>query len=454
MGVGRPKLFRDPVHDQISYAGTPLAAALPDTADERLSWVVRRLINAREFQRLRHIRQNGLANMAFHGAEHSRFSHSMGAAHVAGLMYDRINRNMGLAPCDDVRLATTAAALIHDVGHGPFSHTLEEILPQFKHERMTQRFIEEPSDINSILNEVDPQFPRAIAGFVMHSKRHNEHWAYRIVSSQLDADRIDYLLRDALCAGVTANFDVSRLLQMLLAHSKGRIAVDRRATEAVEGYILALDQMYRVMYFHHTVRAATCLFNATVRRAFDLFRDAGASDLMPDSGGEPHPLRALFEKGQAVELMHYSRLGEFQIWTLIESWQRSSDGVLRDLSNRLMRRVLPKSIDVEKSTKVSEVQSLIEKAKDAAIQVMPGVDRSNVDYYVMFDEQDRTSYKLYDWSAEEDADESIWMIGPPKKPRPIEQEDSSIVTALKNTRHFNRLVFPEEIRARLLEVLQ
>lgn len=96
----RPKVFRDPVHLQIRYGSVDLGAAIPDpaAADARLSWLMRRLIDSKELQRLRHIRQNGLTNLVFHGAEHSRFTHSMGVAHLAGEMYDRIVRNAGEIP--------------------------------------------------------------------------------------------------------------------------------------------------------------------------------------------------------------------------------------------------------------------------------------------------------------------------------------------------------------------
>jgi HD superfamily phosphohydrolase len=174
----------------------------------------------------------------------------MGVAHLAAEMHDRIVRNMGETADNERRLLTCAAALIHDIGHGPFSHTIEEILREsgvpFDHEGMSIRFIEENGTrVNEILRTISKDFPSKVAAFIDKKRRKTDHWTYRIVSSQLDADRLDYLLRDAKSAGLQGyGFDLPRLLDMLQHLDEIRIAVDRRAIEAVEGYLLSLDQMY------------------------------------------------------------------------------------------------------------------------------------------------------------------------------------------------------------------
>lgn len=125
--MARPKLFRDPVHGQIRFEDVDLRQPAPTDGgwSKRGNWLLRKLIDTQEFQRLRFIRQNGLANFVFHGAEHSRFSHSMGVAYLAHEMHDRIVRNMGEQPDEQWELSLGAASLLHDIGHGPFSHTLE-----------------------------------------------------------------------------------------------------------------------------------------------------------------------------------------------------------------------------------------------------------------------------------------------------------------------------------------
>lgn len=125
--MGQPRLYRDPIHRQIRYERSK-GSEKPEPGNRRLGWLLQKLIDSYEFQRLRHIRQTGLAHLVFHGAEHSRFSHSMGVAFLAEQMFLHICRNMDEEADDGDLLATCAAALLHDVGHGPFSHALEDAL--------------------------------------------------------------------------------------------------------------------------------------------------------------------------------------------------------------------------------------------------------------------------------------------------------------------------------------
>lgn len=454
----RPKLFRDPVHIQLRYENVRLDEGIPAAteADARLGWIVRTLVDTREFQRLRYIRQNGLTNIVFHGAEHSRFTHSMGVAHLAGEMYDRIVRHKGEAPDHEVRLATCVAALLHDVGHGPFSHTLEEILKEakvdFDHEVMTQRIIEEDTEINRALRHVGADFPGRVVYYINKGKRQKDkvpdHWSYRLVSSQLDADRLDYLLRDAMFAGLQGGFDLPRLLDSLEHLDGTRIAVDRRSIVTVEAYLVALDQMYRAVYYHRAVRAASVLLSATIRRAFDLL-ERNAASVFPRSTRGEHPLKALLRHGQAVNIEDYLRLGEHQIWALIEEWQWHKDKVLAGLATRMFRRRLFKTMDVDPEEEFNKVSMLRERAKELAKEALglPSLDESR--YYVSVDEPSRTSYKSYNWRGES-PDESIWLTGGGKEPRPVEQdEESKLIHGLKATKHFQRLIFPTEIREAL-----
>ncbi len=450
--MARPKFYRDPVHVQIRYDRVDMHAACPPPGDSQLSWAVRRLIDAKEFQRLRHVRQNGLTNLVFHGAEHSRFTHSMGVAHLAGEMCKRVARNGGGQPAPGALLATSVAALLHDVGHGPFSHSLEEILTeagtQFDHEVMTQRFIEEPgTEINSVLTSIDPSFPEQVVRFI-DKKRKGKEWWHKVVSSQLDADRLDYLMRDARNAGLLGAFDLPRLLDSLEQLDSERLAVDRRSLEVVEGYLVMLDQMYRIVYYHHAVRAASVLLSSILRRAFDLRRN-GDKGLFPvTAGGGAHPLEMLAEQGDRIEMRQYCRLGEYQAWTLIEEWQHGPDKVLSDLASRLMARHLFKTMDVDPS-QTRRLDRLKDLARALTRRTLPHVDASTVDYYVTVDEPSRTSYKLYDWLSP-GSDESIWLQGGSGKPQAIEHEDSEMIAALKRKRYFHRLVFPAEIREELL----
>ncbi len=480
--MARPKFFRDPVHGQISYDAVDLLGPPPpigERPDVALSWLIRRLIDCPEFQRLRHIRQNGLVNLIYHGAENSRFGHSMGVCHLAREMYQRIVRNMGEPIDPRRRLATCAAALLHDIGHGPFSHILEEILTScgipFNHEWMTRRLLLEAPDggaaagVHATLRQIDSEFPGEVALYInkkwrdAYNSEHKlvDHWSYKIVSSQMDADRLDYLLRDAYFAGIKGHsFDLQRLLDMLLHLDHTRIAVDRRAIEPVEGYMLSLDQMYRAVYYHHTARAASVLFGCVLRRAFDLYK-AGARDLfptLPAADGEVaekrHPLATLFDTGQEIPLAEYLRLTDFHVYALIETWQHHRDAVLADLSRRLLSRALFKALEVD-PRKYNSLQRLQKRAEELVRKQLPHVDRTTVQYYVCVDEPERLSYKRYDW-RNENPDESIWIVDGPSSSAsavPIEKEASSIIAALQTVKYFHRLMVPAEVRAALVKEL-
>ncbi len=459
----RPKLFRDPVHGQIRFEPVSLEKKAPSGAGAKKSWVLQKLIDTKEFQRLRHIRQNGLANFVFHGAEHSRFSHSMGVAYLAAEMYQRILRNMGETTDDSAQLCTAVAALLHDVGHGPFSHTIEEILKgaeiPFNHEQMTLRFIEEnDSAINGILRAIDAELPNHIAAYFDETRRKDDRWIYRLVSSQLDADRLDYLLRDARGAGLTGHsYDLPRLLDML-HHSEGkRIAVHQRGFETVEGYLVALDQMYRAVYFHHTNRGASILIASILHRAHHLASN-GATDVFPGDPSGLHPLASLFKEGQKVNLRQYARLGEHQVWALVEAWQFHNDKTLSDLSRRIMARQIFKTWDLDLNRLESwEDYETMNKALEVARKLVKsdlGVTEDEVNYYVHRDEPSRTSYIRYDWKPEA-ADRSIWIIDETGAAQPIEAADhSEIVLALKKKRYFPRIAFPAEIRQKLYKTLR
>lgn len=410
---------------------------------------MQRLIDRPELQRLRHIRQNGLTNLVFHGAEHSRFTHSMGVAHLAGEMYDRICRNMDEQPDLHRRFTTCAAALLHDIGHGPFSHTLEEILESldvpFHHEKMTRRIIEE-SGIRDVLVEMGDGVPAEVVAYIDKKQRpkgDDGHWSHKIVSSQLDADRLDYLLRDAGAAGLRGHtYDLPRLLDMLHHIGGTRIAVHRGGLETVEGYLVALDQMYRAVYFHHTSRAASALIRAIVTRALRLGEDPG---IFPDP---THPLRILANEGDDCNLDAYLRLGEYHVWSLIEAWRHHPDPVLSDLSRRLHERRLFKTLEI-RTQDFHRIEMVRDRARKLTLQQLGFVDQGAVDLYVCIDTPNRTSYKRYDFTPDA-PDDSIWILGEGRDDIPIEDHpDSKIVDALKNTQFFNRLIVPAEIRAAL-----
>ena len=444
--MSRPIFFRDPVHIQLRFENVDLSKPPSKSAATMISWSARQIIDSAPFQRLRFVRQNGLANLVFHGAEHTRFTHSLGVAHLAQIMYERICRNMNCREDDEIKYCTVIAALTHDVGHGPFSHALEEILSEtgvkFHHENMTLKFLLDPdSPVNRFIASVDKTLPEKIAAYFEQERRKEDHWTYKIVSSQLDADRLDYLQRDALFCGIRGQgFDLERILDLLCHSEEKRIAVERGAIEAIEAYLVTLDLLYRTIYYHHTVRAATRMLLNLFKRAVNLHR-AGNRGIFGES-----PIRALVDRGEELSTQEYASLNEVHVWSLIFGWRLSKDPILAELAIGITDRKLFKAIDVDPQ-KFKETQDLIERAKKICRDLRKNYPEEAVEYLVALDEPERTSYKIYDWKPES-ADESIWLINEMAGPgNPLENDDdSTIVQAFRAKRYFPRLIVPKEVR--------
>jgi HD superfamily phosphohydrolase len=268
-------ILRDPVHGLISFEG-------------EVQNVVARLMDTREVQRLRRIRALGHASFAFPGAEHSRFAHAVGSAHVMQRYLDRVRRLASDIPAsdridDDMARVALAAALLHDVGHGPFSHTFEAVLPDARaHEEWTSSIILDPdTEVHAVLHAIDPQVP-ALVERLVHGKSPIRHLA-RAVSGTFDVDRCDYLLRDSYMTGVRYGLlDLDWLLAALRLYlpdgdHAAALAVDgEKGLTAVEGFFLNRLYMYRQVYLHKAVRAADAVSRALFRRLRD---DPVLSDL-------------------------------------------------------------------------------------------------------------------------------------------------------------------------------
>jgi HD superfamily phosphohydrolase len=259
----------------------------------RLDPLVIDLMETLELQRLNSIRQLGLTYLVFPGANHSRIEHCLGVGHVAGRMADAL----GLPPED--RALAIAAGLLHDVGHGPFSHTLEHVLSSelsVDHMDLTQRIITgEDDNVAKDERAAFPEVPRIPAVLEKHGikaprvaalirglgpdaaqgslhdfsrrKRAERRVLYQIIHSAVDADQVDYLIRDAHYTGVALGvIDVNRLMQTLVLHD-GEMAVDRKGLPALEGILVARGLMYSSVYFHKTVRIAETMVSRAVERA-------------------------------------------------------------------------------------------------------------------------------------------------------------------------------------------
>jgi hypothetical protein len=252
--MGSRLSVRDPVHGFIR-------------ADE----LETRLIATRPVQRLRSIRQLGVTNLVFPGAEHSRFSHTLGAMHLAGRVYDAIalagGADLDPDPRTPERRVARAAALLHDIGHAPFSHTAEDLFDQpIDHEEMSRRLIE-LSEISGPLRE-HGLAPERVLRLLAGEATGVERLLQQIVSGELDVDKMDYLLRDSLFCGVQyGRFDLERLLDTLLPlrdpqTGEWGIGIDIGGVHAVEALVLARYYMFTQVYFNVTGKVLELHLNA------------------------------------------------------------------------------------------------------------------------------------------------------------------------------------------------
>ncbi len=261
-----PKIIRDPVHNIITFDGTPYDRLLLN------------LINTVEFQRLRRIKQLGMSELVFPGANHSRFSHSIGVMNTAQRILDRIEKVSGTKLTDEHRVAVLAASLLHNIGHGPFSHTFEKVSDE-RHEVRTLEIIGDSStEVHHRLSEFERQLPVTLAAFFDEDMEESRRDAVipphltQVVSSQLDADRFDYLLRDSHATGTDyGRFDLSWLIEHLYLDSdKRRFYLSHKSLMAAEAYVFARYHMYRTVYFHKTTRSAEVMLRLLFRRYREL----------------------------------------------------------------------------------------------------------------------------------------------------------------------------------------
>ncbi len=397
----REKLFRDPVHDLI-------VLDLDEPADALLF----RLIDTPEFQRLRRIRQIGMAYMAFHGGEHSRFSHSMGVMHIARRLLDRLDRDRRLDPL--LRVAVQCAALLHDVGHGPFSHVIEKFF-QDHHEVWTGHIVlTDTTEIHAVLADFDPRLPQLVSDVIAGEAK--PAWPSLLVSSQLDADRFDYLLRDSRMTGVKYGvFDLERLIMLLrVSEADDRIVVARKGLLPVEKYLQSRYQMYRQVYFHKTVTSAEAMLMALLQRAADLAGESGEVPCVESAS----PFGRILAGRQDLSVSDYLQLDDSVVLGALNAWTRSGDGVLRDLSLRLLNRRLFKSWEVANFEEQDlEIRLRIESAEKIVSDA--GLDPR---YYLLYSKSADTPYRPYNPRSDR-AGGTIW----------IESEgDSSVLMDVKD----------------------
>lgn len=364
-------------------------------------------INAKEMQRLRRIHQLGGDFQVYHTAEHSRFSHSLGVYEIVRRMVEEIYE-LHSTLSEYEKATVMLAGLLHDIGHGPFSHAFEAI-SLLKHEEYTKKIILEDSDIHRILVAVDPKLPGDVASIISYT--HPNDILNQMVSGQLDADRMDYLLRDAYFTGTSyGNFDLERIIRTIRVVD-GKIAVKESGIHSVEDYIMARYHMYWQVYLHPVARSYEGILMVLFQRMKDVY--ATTPELLrevtmfhPFLKGEPASIEALYRLDEAAAFYGFSLLKD------------SEDEVLRDLAHRVLDRDL---FEYETVKNENEITLLKKQVKEL------GYDSA---YYVFCD---RAVQKVYSPYKMNESGHNIWIVCEQDEIKEL-SEVSDIVRAVCHTK--------------------
>ncbi|MCZ6520817.1 MAG: HD domain-containing protein [Bacteroidetes bacterium] len=311
----KKKIFNDPVYGFITIP----------------SELILSLIDHPFFQRLRRIRQLGLSDFVYPGALHTRFHHALGAMHLMSLVLDNL-RGRDIPISDQEYEASQIAILLHDIGHGPFSHSLEfNLLHNVSHEELTKLLF------HHLNQQLDGQLTLAEKIFNGQYKRKFFH---QLVSSQLDIDRLDYLRRDSFFTGVSeGTIGSDRIIKMLIVKND-QVLVEEKGIYSIENFLNARRLMYWQVYLHKTSLSAEQMLVQIIKRAKDLIQEQ--TKLVINYPLEPFITNKI--DLNTIRGSHYleafARLDDYDIWTAIKSWVRNPDKVLSTLCQLLLDRKL------------------------------------------------------------------------------------------------------------------
>lgn len=416
------RIYRDPVHNIIRLQ--------TDTDEGEL---MTRLIDSYEFQRLRRIKQLGLGLYTYQGAEHSRFTHSLGAFHLMTRVLDRLRDRYAIKSED--RTAVRAAALLHDVGHGSFSHVMEKVM-NFHHEQWTVETVSsEQSEVGELLRSHSPDLPNRVASVIQGSFAPAA--LAQLVSSQLDVDRMDYLLRDSLMTGAKYGiYDLEWIINAIaIDEAADRIYVEARGIYAVEEYLQARYYMFRQVYFHRTLRSAEAVLRSIIRRALELHEKG--QEAWYASG----TAFAKILSRQPLSITDHLQIDDSDFVFHVKQWQRSNDPVLSDLSRRFITRRLFKAIDLDlPASQRAEFLSLAAQAVSRA-----GFDPA---YYFIEDRASDVPYYNFYPSDNTEPKSRIFVESGYSHPQIREiSEVSNVVRGLQHAYELHRICFPAEVKS-------
>lgn len=314
--MNKKKIINDPVYGFISIQ----------------SELIYDLIQHPYFQRLRYIKQLGLSDLVYPGAMHTRFHHALGALHLMS----RVIKNLqlkGVEISEQEAEAAQVAILLHDIGHGPLSHALEEsLLNDVKHESLSYLF----------MKTLNKQFNGALSLAIQFFRNsYSRKFFHQLISSQLDIDRLDYLTRDSFFTGVMeGTIGVDRIIAMLTVH-RDQLVVEEKGIYSIESFLHARRLMYWQVYLHKTALSAERMLVNIIRRAQYLIQaqeDLPATESLKHFLKHDYQLSHFNENPELLDL--YGQMDDNDIWGAIKTWRNHPDTILSGLCNRLLQREL------------------------------------------------------------------------------------------------------------------
>lgn len=336
--LSETKVLKDPVHSyiHINYE------------------VVWNCLDSKEFQRLRRIRQLGGDFQVYPTAEHSRFSHSLGVYEIVRRMVTEI-KSLSVELSEYDKICVMLAGLLHDVGHGPFSHAFEHVT-NHSHEDYTAKIILGETELNQVLTEVSPRLPEDIVSIIEHN--HPNDILNQIISGQLDADRMDYLLRDSYFSATSyGQFDLERILRTMRARkideNKKALVVKYTGIHSVEDYIMARYQMYWQVYYHPVARSYEAVFIQLFNRLKDIFKDN------KEYFSDMKVLIPFLEKN-VVSVEEYFKLDENSLLYCCSLIQDKDDEIAADLARRLQNRRLFEYVDYSEEN-LAQIKNMLKE---------------------------------------------------------------------------------------------
>lgn len=336
--LSETKVLKDPVHSyiHINYE------------------VVWNCLDSKEFQRLRRIRQLGGDFQVYPTAEHSRFSHSLGVYEIVRRMVTEI-KSLSVELSEYDKICVMLAGLLHDVGHGPFSHAFEHVT-KHSHEDYTAKIILGETELNQVLTEVSPRLPEDIVSIIEHN--HPNDILNQIISGQLDADRMDYLLRDSYFSATSyGQFDLERILRTMrvrkIDENKKALVVKYTGIHSVEDYIMARYQMYWQVYYHPVARSYEAVFIQLFNRLKDIFKNN------KEYFSDMKVLIPFLEKN-VVSVEEYFKLDENSLLYCCSLIQNKDDEIAADLARRLQNRRLFEYVDYSEEN-LAQIKNMLKE---------------------------------------------------------------------------------------------